>query len=170
VHPVLRALLAEWKVSGFALLFGRHPQPEDPIVPQRADVSAFRGKHTFERLNADQAKIGIRRVPSARHAMRATFLSLLEADGANMAIARRATHAAPSDVVGGYVRVQWADVCNEIAKLRIALGRGKVIPMRRVVTAGDSFGDNPSDELAGAQFSGPIAMGGTGFEPATDGV
>ena len=49
--------------------------------------------------------------------MRATFLSLAEVDGANMSILRRMTHAAPTDVVSGYVRVSWPASCIASAKV-----------------------------------------------------
>jgi integrase len=145
VHPALAALLAEWRLHGFPMLFGRSPRPDDPIVPSRASLSSsvmlFRSKKTHETLVEDLARVGLRRVPHARHAMRATFLSLLEVDGANLAIARRATHSAPGDVVGGYVRVQWADVCREVAKLRIELRRGaQVIELRRAQAAASTGG------------------------------
>lgn len=123
VVPALAAILEEWKRTGFPLLFGRHPQPDDPIVPSREDPTgrSFRSQSAvFERLVDDLASANVRRVPSPGLAMRATFLTLLENDGANMGIARRATHKAPSDIVGGYIRTSWADLCREIGKLTLA--------------------------------------------------
>ncbi|MBX7196205.1 MAG: hypothetical protein K1X94_29385 [Sandaracinaceae bacterium] len=123
VVPALASILAEWRRTGFPMLFGRHPEPDDPIVPSRNDPSARSFRSTsgaYERLRDDLATVGVRQVPSARHAMRATFLTLLESDGANMGIARRATHAAPKDVVGGYVRTSWADLCREVGRLQLA--------------------------------------------------
>jgi integrase len=32
-HPILAAMLAEWRLSGWAAVFGRQPEPEDLIVP-----------------------------------------------------------------------------------------------------------------------------------------
>jgi len=140
VVPALASLLAEWKLDGFAMRFGRRPRPEDPIVPGprcEPERLTFRGGTTvYVGLGRDLDKLGLRRVPALRHSMRATFLTLLEADGANMAIARRCTHSAPNDVLSGYVRTGWADVCREVAKLRIELRRGaEIIPIRRVATA-----------------------------------
>jgi integrase len=154
VVPALASLLAEWRGSGFAMLLGWRPRPDDPIVPSRAssrDRVLFRSKKMLERLGEDLAAIKLRAVPSPRHALRATFLSLLEVDGANMAIARRATHAAPTDVVGGYIRVRWDDVCREVGKLRVELRRGaKVIAIAR---ARNDFA--PTD--SGADSEGAIA-------------
>jgi integrase len=123
VVPALAAILAEWKRDGFPLFFGRHAQPDDPIVPSRDDRDGRSFRSTsgaYERLVDDLETVGARRVPSARHAMRATFLTLLESDGANMGIARRATHAAPTDIVGGYVRTSWADLCREVGRLQLS--------------------------------------------------
>lgn len=118
VHPVLAAILAEWRMSGFELLFGRAPRPDDPIVPSRRGVERFRVK-TYDTLVADLERIGVRRPPAARHAMRATFLTLAEASGCNMAIVMRITHAAPSTVVGGYIRTGWTELAAEVAKIRV---------------------------------------------------
>lgn len=175
VHPTLAALLAEWRLSGFAMLFGRRPEAEDPIVPSRNDAGArsFRSRSAmYDRMVLDVTRIELRRVPALQHSMRATFLSLLEVDGANMAIARRATHRAPSDVVGGYIRVQWADLCREIGKLRLErrglLSNVVALPVRKVANGGPGAtrGDN--------QPIGPVSvascMGVAGFEPATSTV
>ena len=124
VHPTFAKVLAEWKLSGFVQLFSRQPTPDDLILPSRQDGRSFRSKKMCERMRQDLERLNMRKVPSPRHAMRATFLSLLEIDGANMGIARRATHAAPSDVVGGYIRIRWDDLCREIAKMKIELRQG----------------------------------------------
>ena len=156
VHPTLAALLDDWRRIGFPMLYGRHAKPDDLIVPSRADGRSFRSKKMLERLREDLQRVGLRQVPAARHAMRATFLSLLEVDGANMAIARRATHAAPQDVVGGYVRVRWEDVCREVAKLRIewrTLAKVIALPLAAndgtITARGDSLGDS---QPAGGDF------------------
>lgn len=102
----------------------------------------------------------VRRVPSARHAQRATFLTLLEADGANMAIARRATHRAPTDVVGGYIRSTWAQVCDEISKLALAL------PPRGAATFSATSVSSGSEAPEKQAWN----MGVAGLEPATSTV
>ncbi len=150
IVPTLATVLAAWKLRGFAMWFGRNPKPDDLIVPSRHDGRSPRSKTSLLRLKVDLERLGLRTEGRGRHAMRATFLTLLESDGANMAIARRATHAAPSDVVAGYVRTSWADLCREIGKLRLELRRGAVvIPLRRAqnddAPRGDSRGDSGSE-------------------------
>ncbi len=171
VIPALASLLAQWKLHGFALRFGRRPRPEDPIVPGprcKPERLTFRGGTTvYTGLRRDLEKLQLRRVPALRHSMRATFLTLLEADGANMAIARRCTHSAPTDVVSGYVRTSWNDVCREVAKLNIDLHTGAdVIPIRQAVGAicGAIGTDGKEKPLEYRGLAAPDA----GLEPATN--
>jgi integrase len=44
VHPVLAALLAEWRLSGWSALFGCSPQPDDLIVPLEPDGKKKRAR------------------------------------------------------------------------------------------------------------------------------
>lgn len=123
IVPALSALLAEWR-EAWAMYWRRSPQPEDLIVPSTQDREGKRGRSEtmLAAMRDDLATLKItRRIPAARHAMRATFLTLLEESGAVMAIARRTTHAPPRDVAGGYARYGWASICNEVGKLPIAL-------------------------------------------------
>lgn len=165
VHPTLARMLETWRREGFPMLFGRRPDPEDPIVPSRNDVEGrcFRTRSAmYDRLLDDVTRIKLRRVPALQHSMRATFLSLLELDGANMAIARRATHAAPSDVVGGYIRVRWEDLCREIAKLQIG---GNVVSLAARRASNDhASGDSHGDSQAGGAISSRNLLGVAGVE------
>lgn len=134
IHPTLAAVLAEWRLRGFPLRFGHAPQPDDFIIPSRRGPRIPRGGKSLPRMKQDLERLGLRSTGRARHAMRATYLTLLEIDGANMSIAARATHrtpVAPSNAVGGYLRAGWTALCAEIAKLKIELRRGVVVPMRR---------------------------------------
>lgn len=176
IVPALADVLDDWRRVGFPLLFGRHARPEDPIVPSRGDMTArsFRNPTvTHDRLVEDLKRIGARVVPSAQHAMRATFLSRLEAVGANMAIARRATHAAPVDVVGGYIRTSWADLCREVGKLDVRLDRELAsVSSIGTVEAVDEARGAPRAVSAAVSVAGIApkssrkAMGPAGFEPA----
>lgn len=149
VHPTLAKILDEWRRNGFALFFGRHPQPGDLIVPSRQDGRSPRSTGMCGALSRDLDRVGLRSEGRSRHAMRSTFLSLLEVDGASMGLVRRATHAAPSDAFGGYLRPPWSAVCREVGKLRVELHKpADVIPIQRAAgdESGYSFGYNPSDE------------------------
>jgi integrase len=168
MHPELARVLEGWKRGGFALRFGRHPRADDLIVPSRRGVEVPRTKKMLVRLKEDLARLGMRTEGRGRHAMRATFLTLLEADGANMAIARRVTHAAPSDVVAGYVRTSWADVCREVAKLRIDTRRAAVVKISKRRAAASANTDNLTDSQV-VETTEPLdfqgfSIGATGFE------
>ena len=168
IHPTLASVLAAWKLA-FPVHFGRHPRPDDFVVPSTvSDELGPRSKASLKSLKADLDRLGLRSTGRAQHAMRATFLSLLQADGANMGIASRVTHAPPSDVLGGYLRASWADTCAEVVKLRLEVRRvAKVIPMRRAAGSDPSC-YNPCDSRAtphaSALFSGTKSVEVMGAE------
>jgi integrase len=159
VHPTLAAMLAEWKLSGFAFYFGRHPRPDDYIIPSRRGPKMPRTDTMLPKLKDDLDRVGMRKAGRARHAMRATFLTLLEVDGANMTIASRATHKsqAVGGAVGGYLRSGWADLCHEIAKLNLTTLRGEVIALPKVAAA--TLRDSNRDSEGGLKTETPVFPG-----------
>lgn len=167
VVPALAKLLAEWKLA-WPRYYGRAPQPDDWICPLQTKVEKPRDHHVHRDLVSDLERLGLRVVPHVRHSMRASLLSWLETDSANMAIVRRATHSAPKDVVGGYIRTTYADVCREFGKLRFELRSetAQVIPLRRAV--GDSSGDNQGSDAENANDFSNLVAPGTGLEPVTN--
>jgi integrase len=169
IHPTLAAILADWKLSGFAFYFGRHPGPDDLVIPSRRGPATPRTDTMLVKLKDDLKRLGLRHEGRARHAMRATFLTLLETDGANMSIAARATHKSQVGVggaVGGYLRSGWPALCAEVGKLNLTTRRGDVIalPKVAVVGAGDSFGDSEGATkaetplFAGSRWSGRLDL------------
>jgi integrase len=123
VHPVLAALLAEWKLSGFGTYFGRSPRPDDWLVPSR------RGKHrtvrhTLRRLHEDLERLGLRE--RRTHDLRRTFVTLARADGADRDVLRVITHGPPSDVIDLYTSWPWATLCAAVSCLRIGRLGGPV--------------------------------------------
>jgi len=48
VHPTLAAMLAEWKLGGWAEMMGRAPGPDDLIVPLPPDAAERRYKRKVE--------------------------------------------------------------------------------------------------------------------------
>ncbi len=166
VHPTLAAILAEWKLGGFPMLFGRPPLPDDFIVPSRRGIGIARTKTMLVRTKRDLDRLGLRTKGRGRHALRATFLTLLEASGANMTIAAKATHRTPvvSGALAGYLRAGWSDLCAEVAKLPIERRReAVVVPIRRAVGAG-ADGDNRGDSPLGSgatEVVRPTILGGS---------
>jgi integrase len=138
VHPTLAAMLAEWKLSGWAAMFGRAPEPDDLIVPLPPEAAArrrsregdpFRG-HDYsgkrwreEDLPALGEAAGAQWRHRRHYDMRATFITLALEDGADRdVIESRVTHTKKSrSAFDGYNRgEQWARTCAEVAKLKIS--------------------------------------------------
>lgn len=131
VHPMLAAMLAAWRLEGWPAVFGRAPEPDDSIVPMPPDPPKKQArpnpraggmrtaKDTGKRWNTDLAHLGLRH--RRGHDLRATFITLAEADGADPNVIARVTHT-PSkrSAYEGYSRTQWETLCREVAKLRIA--------------------------------------------------
>lgn len=131
VHPTLAVILAEWKLHGWTEMMGRQPRPDDLIVPlPPADAAARTKRHESEpfrttyysgrRWHDDLAALEWR---GRRHYdMRATFVTLMLDDGADVdIIERRITHTKKSrSAIDGYNRgKQWAITCAELVKLQI---------------------------------------------------
>jgi integrase len=130
-HPVLAALLAEWKLGGWARAFGRPPTAEDLVCPvppeaprkgRRKPVGAMRDKNWCrKRLVKDLAALELRH--RRAHDLRRTGISLAQDDGADRSILRWGTHAAPREVFDLYTSLQWSTLCREVAKLRLGGAR-----------------------------------------------
>jgi hypothetical protein len=131
VHPTLAAILAEWKLSGWAAMMGRAPGPDDLIVPlppehaarrRSRDGEPFRG-HDYSGKRWREADLpALGRRHRQHYDMRATFITLALEDGADPeVIESRVTHTKRSrSAFRGYDRGErWAQTCAEVAKLRI---------------------------------------------------
>lgn len=131
VHPALAALLAEWKLGGWARAFGRPPGPDDLVCPvpeekgrkgPRRTAGGMRDKnYPRKRLVRDLVTLGVRH--RRAHDLRRTGISIAQDDGADRAILRWGTHAPPREVFDLYTTHAWATLCREVAKLRARLIR-----------------------------------------------
>ena len=138
VHPVLAAMLAEWKVGGWEKMMGRPPMPEDFIIPLPPTDSARKKKpgeemrdrtYCWKRLRDDLKALGLRH--RRFHDLRRTFISLGLDDGAIREMLKEVTHTRASrDVFDSYTTLQWKTLCGEVAKLRIdRSARGQVLAL-----------------------------------------
>lgn len=130
IHPTLAAILAAWKVGGFARFVGKPPEPGDLVVPNT------RGKVTKDisvraNLLADLDLLGIRH--RRFHDTRRTFISLALSDGARKDVLRWVTHSGATDIMDLYTTIPWASKCDEVRKLRVGLrdpaSEAKVVPL-----------------------------------------
>jgi len=167
VHPTLAAILAEWKLGGWAAMMGRHPEPDDLIVPLPPEAAARRLSRTGDPYRGhdyagqrwreeDLPALGWRH--RRHYDMRATFITLALEDGADPhLIETRVTHTKKKrSAFEGYNRgLQWERTCAEVAKLKISrrpAGRGEVIALPVAAGAG---GTEPAAEAAEAASDSP---------------
>lgn len=125
VHPLLAAMLAQWKLTGWEERFGRKPKPDDLIVPNR------KGRHHTEDsvmkgLRRDVKLLGLRE-GRRYHDMRRTFISLALAGGAPEVVLERVTHNAKGNVISQYNTVPWDALCAAVKCLKFGVrGRSAV--------------------------------------------
>lgn len=140
VHPTLARILAAWKLRGWAQHMGRHPGPDDLIVPDD-NGNHWDGHRALKAFHADLATLGLRK--RRLHDLRRSLVSLARRDGARKDIFEWITHGPRGDIVDMYTTLPWELLCEEMLKLKIELLEGKVIALPRAVASGQTNG--PSD-------------------------
>ncbi len=143
IHPTLAAILAEWKLHGWARMMGRPPTADDLVLPLPPGAKSKHGRwrrkgYSYDGLERDLEVLGFRH--RRGHDLRRTMISLCRSNGAIRDILRRATHKPPKEVIEGYTTYEWQVVCAEVAKHPVARPRaGKVIELMRAAS-GDPAG------------------------------
>ena len=179
VHPTLARVLAEWKLSGWPLFFGRAPGPDDFLVPSRAEgegeeLRLRSGVRALRRLLEDLGRLGLR--PRRLHDLRRTFISLAQDDGASPEVLRWVTHTpAHADIVASYTTLRWPTLCEAVGKLQVELREGQVVPLRAAASAratallqpGAAADQGTRKPRKSRDLRGSRLVGETGFEPAT---
>lgn len=154
-HPTLAAILSEWWLSGWELMMGRPPTPDDLIVPLPPDDADARTKrkgtepyrttyYAGRRWAEDMLALGWTD-QQQHYNLRATFITLALEDGADEhIIENRVTHTKKRrGAFDGYNRgQQWAKVCAEVAKLKLSRVIDGEDHVRRLEVAA---GDAPQD-------------------------
>ena len=142
VHPVLAAMLAEWRLAGWVQMMGAVPGPDDLIIPSR--LGEMRSRHQARnKLLKDLARLGLRH--RRGHDLRRTFITLCRADGARKDLLEMITHNPKRDIMDVYTTMPWPALCEEVAKLRVrrrpAPERGSTSPEggSREAEAGDDL-------------------------------
>ncbi len=132
VHPVLAMLLAEWKLTGWPLLFRRSPGPDDLVAPSRLGKPRS-VSHMLKKFHEDLTRLELRE--RRQHDARRTFISLARADGARPDILRWVTHGPSGSVMDDYTTLPWETLCGAVACLKIGLLEGRVVPLKAAVGA-----------------------------------
>jgi integrase len=171
VHPALAAMLATWKLSGWAALVGRQPLPDDFLLPSsklpESGQPAMRNKHTtLEVLHDDLIDLG--RLKRRFHDLRRTMITLARADGARPDLLKMVTHGPSGNILDLYTSMPWAPLCEEVAKLKIERREGRVIGLPRVAQVGEitRSGVTVDVTVSGMPTAATIKLvTPTGFEP-----
>lgn len=155
VHPVLAAMLAEWKIGGWERMMGRAPGPDDLILPlppedaakrkAGAPIDAFRPYWYSGRRWRDDDLPALNWRHRRHYDTRATFITLALEDGARRDIIRdRVTHVKSTrSAFDGYDRgAHWTETCGEITKLQIVRADEDLVTAAVTVAAND--GDSSS--------------------------
>lgn len=176
MHPTLRAVLEAWRRGGFARFHGRHPRPDDYLVPSVANVHEFRvSRTTHKQIARDCVALGIR--PRTVHELRNTFVQLASMDAPELeAVVATITHSV-KPVAGAfntYRGSRWLAACAVMSRLDVRLERhAAVVTLSRA--AGDADGapraaaTMPSSsgvESVGSSIEGPA--GGTSGPASSD--
>ena len=135
VHPTLAAMLAEWKLGGWAKAFGRPPTDSDPVCPvppepprkgRHKPVGSLRDKNwARKRLIVDLASLGLRL--RRGHDLRRTGISLAQDGGADSRVLRWGTHAPPGETIDEYTTLAWGTLCRAVAMLNVLNGSALVL-------------------------------------------
>ncbi len=126
-HPGLWSIISEWQAEGWRLEVGRHPLPEDKVIPvydARRGLRPLRNNLAYKWITNACDTIGIRRRGS--HIARATFTSLIQEDGAKPVVVERLSHGAPTGegggrVLAGYTRFSRLALCEAVMCLQLDL-------------------------------------------------
>lgn len=140
VHPTLAAMLAEWKLKGWHEMMGRHPGPDDLIIPSREQELRSR-HHSRNKLLDDLKRLGLR--PRRGHDLRRTMITLARVDGARADILEMMTHGQRGDIINIYTSMPWPSPCAELAKLKIERRVGQVIVLPLAVNAPPKKAEEP---------------------------
>lgn len=131
VHPTLAAMLAEWKLGGWAAMYGRAPEPDDLVVPLPADPLGKRARanpragggmrtknDSRRRLERDLAALQLRH--RRGHDLRRSMISLAQDDGAVKDVLKLGTHGRTRrEAIDDYTSLEWGTLCREVAKLQV---------------------------------------------------
>jgi integrase len=126
IHAVLAAVLAEWRLGGWARTMGRTPGEADLVCPMppptnrgpRLPAGSMRDKNAaHKRIVADLVTLGLRH--RRGHDLRRTGISLAQDGGADSRVLRWGTHAPPGETIDAYTSLAWGTLCRAVAALRV---------------------------------------------------
>jgi hypothetical protein len=120
-HSVAARIIAEWKLFGFASIFGRPPRDSDFIVPNPATMQARKPNAVYKALIEDEKRVGIEHMKGrATHGFRKCWISMVEDAGATRDQYRVLTHTGRSrDVLDAYAQRSWESLCETVQLVQL---------------------------------------------------
>jgi integrase len=133
LHPTLAKILAAWKLEHWERIYGRKPKDDDYVVPTR-NFTCVNVADAGRAMPDDLLALGLRVKAGKKrkrggHDLRSWFETRCIEDGGDSKLIDRLLHAADKSVAGGYQRFSWATLCRELAKLKVGILDGKVLPL-----------------------------------------
>lgn len=147
VHPVLAAILADWRLRGWVALMGKHAQPSDLIIPSREGFMRSRNQ-VRNKYHDDLQRLGLRK--RRVHDARRTFITLARVDGARKDVLEQITHSGRGGIMDVYTSLPWPSLCEAVACLKVERIKSNVY--RLPVAVNDSE-DGGGDEQSGAHMA-----------------
>lgn len=156
---MLAAILAEWRLGGWAAMIGHAPSPDDLILPLPPKHVARRrlilgdahrdSDYSYKRWKNDLVALNLRH--RRGHDARATFVTLCLDGGADERAIERLTHTPKSrSAFQLYNRGrQWNAACAEVAKLRIVRRTGTRLATALTTPRDSSSGSKDLEVRAG---------------------
>jgi len=123
VHPLLAAILADWRDQGWPSLTGREVEPDELIVPSRGQGKREPGhrsvNHMLKKFRGDCGKL---KIPERRqHDSRRTLISLARAGGANADALKVFTHGSSQAIIDAYTTFPWTALCDAMLCVRLPI-------------------------------------------------
>lgn len=109
VHPVLRAILAEWRLV--------RPAGDDALIIPGPGGSHRNVHRALRCFRDDLDRLGLR--ARRQHDLRRSFITLAQVDGARRDLLEVVTHGPRGDIMTAYTSFPWSALCAEVAKLSI---------------------------------------------------
>jgi integrase len=155
VHPVIAALLAEWRLSGWRELFGRQPTAQDLLVPNRAGAYVT-DLNVSDNWSRDLARLGLRH--RRFHDARRTFVSLARAGGAGGLLKWISHGPTKNEMQDVYTTPPWEALCREVLCIGAQLrGAAALLPLSAAVN-GRGRGPGGGGSTSNSTTTGGVAM------------
>lgn len=168
VHPVLAAILAEWRLSGWAELNGRPATAEDLLLTNSRG-GRFSDSTSKKTRPKDLRALGLR--VRRFHDARSTFIGLGTHDGGDEKWLERVTHNAKGSTFNQYLRKDWLKMCEAVSCLQVRRGgaRGELVALPVAANSLRQQLRSEGQTMEEHETTGAAGVRPEGFEPPEEG-